>query len=52
MNANIVRARSTDEYLRMVEQALDDVFDLYQAIKFEEDSMGYARVHRTAGKKA
>ena len=42
-NVKIIRARSSDEYVRMIEQALDDVFDLYQSIEFDEESMGYAR---------
>ena len=42
-NVKIVRASSSDEYVRMVEQALDDVWDLHQSIEFDEDSMAYAR---------
>ena len=42
-NTKIVRARSSDEYVQMIEQALDDVWDLHQSIEFDEDSMGYAR---------
>jgi hypothetical protein len=42
-NVRIVRASSTDEYVRMIEQALDDVWDLHQSIEFDEDSMAYAR---------
>ncbi len=42
-NTKIVRARSTDEYVRLIEQALDDVWDLHQAIEFDEESMGPAR---------
>ena len=42
-NTKIVRARSTDEYVQMIEQALDDVWDLHQAIEFDQDSMSYAR---------
>lgn len=38
----IVRARSTEEYVSMIEQALDDVFDLKQAIEFDYDEMSPA----------
>ena len=30
----IVRARSSDEYVQMIEQALDDVWDLHQSIEY------------------
>ena len=33
----IVRARSTEEYVNLVEQAIDDVWDLRQAIEYDED---------------
>lgn len=39
----IVRARSTDEYVQMIEQALDDVWDLHQSIEYDEDYMAVAR---------
>ena len=42
-NTKIVRARSSDEYVQMIKQALDDVWDLHQAIGFDEDSLSYAR---------
>jgi hypothetical protein len=42
-NVKIARARSTDEYVRWIEQALDDVWDLHQSIEFDEESMSYAR---------
>ena len=42
-NTKITRAHSTDEYVQMIQQALDDVWDLHQSIEFDEDSMGYAR---------
>jgi hypothetical protein len=42
-NIKIVRARSSDEYVRMIEQALDDVWDLHQSVEFDEDSMAYVR---------
>ena len=41
-NVKIARARSTDEYVRWIEQALDDVWDLHQSIEFDEESMSYA----------
>jgi len=44
MNRNdIVRARSTDEYVRLVEQAIDETFDLRQSIEYDEDYMAEAR---------
>jgi len=39
----IVRARSTDEYVNMIEQALDEVWDLRQSIEYDEDYMAAAR---------
>jgi len=39
----IVRARSSDEYVQMIEQALDDVWDLQQSIEYDEDFMAVAR---------
>jgi len=39
----IVRARSSDEYIQMIEQALDDVWDLHQSIEYDEDFMAVAR---------
>jgi hypothetical protein len=39
MNAKIVRVRSSDECVHMIEQALDDVWDLHQCIEFDEDHM-------------
>lgn len=42
-NAKIVRARSSDEYVQMIEQALDDVWDLHQSIEYDEDYMAIAR---------
>jgi hypothetical protein len=38
-NTKIVRARSSDEYVQMIEQALDDVWDLHQPIEYDEDYM-------------
>ena len=44
MNRNdIVRARSTDEYVQLIEQAIDEVFDLRQSIEYDEDYMSDAR---------
>ena len=42
-NNKIVRAHSTEEYVDMVKQAIDEVFDLRQAIEFDEEFMGDAR---------
>ncbi len=39
----IVRARSSDEYVQMIEQALDDVWDLHQSIEYDEDFMADTR---------
>ena len=39
----IVRARSSEEYVTMIEQALDDVWDLYQSIEYDEEFMADAR---------
>jgi len=41
-NNKIVRARSTEEYVDMVKQAIDDTFDLKQAIEFDYDDMSSA----------
>lgn len=44
MNKNkIVRARSTEEYVDMVKQAIDETFDLRQAVEFDEEFMAEAR---------
>ena len=44
MNRNdIVRARSTDEYVHLVEQAIDETFDLRQSIEYDEEYMSEAR---------
>jgi hypothetical protein len=42
-NNKIVRAHSTDEYIDMVKQAIDETFDLRQAIEFDEEFMAEAR---------
>jgi hypothetical protein len=38
----IIRARSTDEYVNLIEQALDDTWDLRQSIEYDEESMSGA----------
>lgn len=42
-NNKIVRAHSTDEYIDMIKQAIDETFDLRQAIEFDEEFMAEAR---------
>ena len=42
-NNKIVRAHSTDEYVEMIKQAIDETFDLRQAIEFDEEFMAEAR---------
>ncbi len=42
-NNKIVRAHSTEEYVDMIKQAIDETFDLRQAIEFDEDFMADAR---------
>ena len=42
-NNRIVRARSTEEYVDMVKQAIDETFDLRQSIEFDEEFMAEAR---------
>ena len=39
----IVRARSTSEYVSLVEQAIDEAFDLRQSIEYDEEYMSDAR---------
>jgi len=41
--SRIPRAHSTDEYVAMIEQAIDDAFDLRQSIEYDEDYMAEAR---------
>jgi hypothetical protein len=36
------RARSGDEYVSLVRQAMDEIFDLRAAMEYDEDSMGRA----------
>ncbi len=43
-NNKIVRAHSTEEYVDMINQAIDETFDLRQAIEFDEEFMSEARV--------
>jgi hypothetical protein len=42
-NNKIVRAASTDEYVEMIKQAIDETFDLRQAIEFDEEFMAEGR---------
>ena len=42
-NNKIVRAASTDEYVDMIKQAIDETFDLRQAIEFDEEFMSEGR---------
>ncbi len=42
-NNRIVRAASTDEYIDMIKQAIDETFDLRQAIEFDEEFMAEGR---------
>ena len=43
-NNRIVRAHSTEEYVDMINQAIDETFDLRQAIEFDEEFMSEARI--------
>lgn len=40
---NIIRARSSEEYVNLIEQALDDAWDLRQSIEYDEEYMAEAR---------
>lgn len=42
-NNKIVRAHSTEEYVDMINQAIDETFDLRQAIEFDEEFMAEGR---------
>lgn len=42
-NNKIARARTTDEYVDMINQAIDEVFDLRQAIEFDEEFISDGR---------
>lgn len=39
----IIRARSTEEYVNLIEQAIDETWDLRQSIEYDEDYMADAR---------
>jgi hypothetical protein len=39
----IYRARSTEEYVNMLEQAMDEAWDLRQAIEFDDEYMEQTR---------
>lgn len=39
----IPRAKTTEEYVAMIEQAIDDAWDLRQSIEYDEDYMADAR---------
>ena len=43
VNNKIVRAHSTEEYVDMIKQAIDETFDLRQALEFDEELMSEAR---------
>ncbi len=43
-NNRIARAHSTEEYVDMINQAIDETFDLRQAIEFDEEFMSDARI--------
>ena len=43
MANKIVRARSSEEYVSLIEQAIDDVWDLRQSIEYDEEYMSDAR---------
>ncbi len=42
-NNKIVRAHSSDEYVDMIKQAIDETFDLRQAIEFDDEFLSEAR---------
>lgn len=42
-NNRIVRAHSTEEYVDLIKQAIDETFDLRQAIEFDEEFMTEGR---------
>lgn len=42
-NNKIARAHTTDEYVDLIKQALDETFDLRQAIEFDEEFMAEGR---------
>lgn len=43
MANKIIRARSSEEYVSLIEQAIDDAWDLRQSIEYDEDYMSDAR---------
>ena len=43
-NNRIIRAHSTEEYVDMINQAIDETFDLRQAIEFDKEFMSEARI--------
>lgn len=43
-NNKIVRAHTTEEYVDMINQAIDETFDLRQAIEYDEEFMSEGRV--------
>jgi len=42
-NNKIARAHTTEEYVDMINQAIDETFDLRQAIEFDEEFMAEGR---------
>ena len=42
-NNKIVRAHTTEEYVDMINQAIDETFDLRQAIEYDEEFMSEGR---------
>ena len=42
-NNKVARAHTTDEYVNMIQQAIDETFDLRQAIEFDEEFMAEGR---------
>ncbi len=43
-NNKIARAHTTEEYVDMINQAIDETFDLRQAIEYDEEFMSEGRV--------
>jgi hypothetical protein len=43
VKTKIIRARSSEEYVSLIEQALDDTWDLRQSIEYDEEYMADAR---------
>lgn len=42
-NNRIVRAHTTEEYVDLIKQAIDETFDLRQAIEYDEEFMAEGR---------